>query len=286
MSTKTPTYVFFGTGNFAEPLLRHLKDLNFLPSYIVTSPDKPAGRHQIMTPPRVKIFAEENNIPVYQPAKLRSEETTAELKKIINDVDGVVIADYGKIIPDALIALSPTGFINIHPSLLPIYRGPTPVHATILDNNRQTGVTLIKIDSEMDHGPIIAQEPLEIDESIWPCSLDHMYEILSKKGAGLLAHVYPEYIQGNVTPREQDHEKATYVKMIDKADAEVNPLTDPIADIYLKFQAYTPWPGVFFMHNGKRVKIKAMNGAEIQRVTPEGKPELDFKEYVKYHPLV
>ncbi|MEN9604524.1 MAG: hypothetical protein RJB39_209 [Candidatus Parcubacteria bacterium] len=285
MSLKNPTYIFFGTGYFAEPLLNHLKTLNFLPSYIVTSPDKPSGRHQIMTPPRVKIFAEENDIPIFQPAKLKSEESMTELRKIIDGAEGVVIADYGKMLPQILLDLSPTGFINIHPSLLPEYRGPTPVHATILNNNPKTGVTLIKIDALMDHGPIIAQEPVFIDETIWPLPIDQLYEILAKKSAELLAHVLPEYLTGNVTPREQDHDKATIVKFIDKADAEVHPLTDSIADIYLKFQAYKLWPGIFFMNNGKRVKIKDMNGAEILRVTPEGKPELDYKEYVKYHPL-
>lgn len=280
-----PTYVFFGTGHFAEPLLRHLKGLDFLPSYIITTPDKPVGRHQIITPPPVKLFAEEHNIPVYQPSRLKNEETVVELQKILSTHQGVVIADYGKIIPQNIIDISPTGFVNIHPSLLPEYRGPTPVHAAILHNNRHTGVTLIRIDDQMDHGPIIAQESVDIDEHMWPYSLEYAYEILSKKGAELLLHTYASYLKGNLVPREQDHDKATYVKMIDKADAEVNPLLDSIADIYLKFQAYTPWPGIFFMHDGKRVKIKAMNGAEILRVTPEGKPELDFKEYVKYHPL-
>jgi methionyl-tRNA formyltransferase len=101
----------------------------------------------------------------------------------------------------------------------------------------------------------------------------------------MLKESLPSYLDGSLIPQEQDHARATIVKFIDKADAEVNPVTDSIENIYLKFQAYTPWPGVFFIHNGKRVKIKSMNGAEILRVTPEGKPELDFKEYVKYHPL-
>lgn len=284
MSAK-PAYVFFGNGNFAEPLLNHLKEIDFLPSFIVTSPDKPAGRHQIMTPTRVKIFAEENNIPTFQPAKLKDEATLAELKKIIDAADTCIIADYGKILPQALLDLSSTGFINIHPSLLPEYRGPTPVHATLLNNNRQTGVTLIKIDELMDHGPILAQEPVLIDETVWPLDIEEMYNILSKKGAEMLKEVLPPYLAGTLIPQEQDHDKATYVKFVDKADAEVHPATDSVESIYLKFQAYRHWPGIYFMHDGKRVKIKMMNKAEILRVTPEGKPELDFKEYVKYHPL-
>ncbi len=283
---KTPSYVFFGTGHFALPTLQNLKDAGFLPSFIVTSPDKPVGRHQVITPPPVKVFADEHNIPTFQPTSLKTPEVLEELRKIISQHEAVVVADYGKIIPQNILDLSPNGFLNIHPSLLPIYRGPTPVQATILNNNRHTGVTIIKMDHLMDHGPIVAQTYVDIEDDVWPVSLSELYTILSKHGAELLIQTLPDYIKGTIDLQEQDHDKATYVKMIDKADSEVFPQTEPVSSIYLKFQAYESWPGIFFMHNGKRVKIKAMNKDEILRVTPEGKTELDFKEYIKYHPLM
>ncbi len=279
-------YIFFGTGHFALPVLKHLKEKSFLPSLIITSPDKPVGRHQIITPPLTKVFAIENNIPVYQPESLKNETVFEDIKKYITEHEAVVVADYGKIIPQNILDLSPNGFLNIHPSLLPEYRGPTPVQATILNNNPHTGVTIIKMDHLMDHGPIVAQEKKDIDTAIWPVSLEELFEILAVVGAELLIKTLPAYVHGDLIPVEQDHNKATYVKMIDKADSEVFPQTESISSIYLKYQAYQNWPGIFFMHNDKRVKIKKMNRDEILRVTPEGKTELDFKEYVKYHPLV
>lgn len=283
--TSIPNYIFFGTGHFAEPLLKHLKELDFLPSFIITTPDKPVGRHQVITPPRAKVFANENNIPVFQPDSLKDENSLQKLKEIISSAEAVVVADYGKIIPQNILDLSSNSFLNIHPSLLPEYRGPTPVQATILHNNSHTGVTIIKMDHLMDHGPIVAQEEVVIEEYSWPISLDEAFQIFGKSGAELLVQTLPAYIKGEIIPFEQDHSKATYVKMIEKSHGEVDIKNDSISDIYLKYQAYENWPGIFFMHNGKRVKIKKMTKDEILRVTPEGKTELDFKEYVKYHPL-
>ena len=276
-------YIFFGTGHFALPILKHLKERNFLPSLIITSPDKPVGRHQVVTPPPTKVFAQEYNIPVYQPEKLKDEKVLADIASYIKDVDAVVVADYGKIIPQAMLDLSPNGFLNVHPSLLPLYRGPTPVQSTILQDDRHTGVTIIKMDHLMDHGPIVSQVTKDIES--WPCSASVLYEILAKVGADMLIESLPAYCRGELLPTEQDHERATYVKMIDKADSEVFPKTQNMREIYLKYLAYEGWPGIFFIHEGKRVKIKSMTEHEILRVTPEGKTELDFKEYIKYHPL-
>lgn len=276
-------YIFFGTGHFALPILKHLKEKNFLPSLIITSPDKPVGRHQTITPPPTKIFAQEHNIPVYQPEKLKDEKVLTDIASYIKDVDAVVVADYGKIIPQAMLDLSPNGFLNIHPSLLPLYRGPTPVQSTILADDRHTGVTIIKMDHLMDHGPIVTQVAKDIEP--WPCSASELYETLAEVAVQMLVESLPAYCRGELTPTGQDHERATYVKMIDKADSEVFPKTQKMREIYLKYLAYEGWPGIFFMHEGKRVKIKSMTEDEILRVTPEGKTELDFKEYVKYHPL-
>lgn len=282
---KAPRYIFFGTGHYALPILHNLKSLNFLPSYIVTTPDRPVGRHQILTAPLAKTFAIENNIPVYQPESLKNLDTLEKCREILKDAEAVVVADYGNIIPQNILDLSENGFLNIHPSLLPEYRGPTPVQAAILNNNRHTGVTIIKMDNLMDHGPIIAQEKASIDPAAWPCSLDELYSILAKIGAELLVQTLSVYIEDKSIAKEQDHKKATYVKLIDKADSEVNIKTDPISSIYLKYQAYQHWPGIFFIHAGKRVKIKKMSPNTILQVTPEGKKEMDFVEYLKHHPL-
>jgi methionyl-tRNA formyltransferase len=283
-----PTFVFFGTGHFAEEVLRTFIEAGHVPAYLITSPDKPVGRHQIITPPPAKILAMEHGIPVLQPVKLRDEASLAELKSIIDTVDACVVADYGKILPQSLLDLSKNGFLNIHPSLLPLHRGPAPLQATILCGEKHTGVTIILMDALMDHGPIVAQ--VEEDVALLPCPVRDFSNYMAKKGADLLLQVLPDFVAGNINPKEQNHDAATVTKMIDKKDGEVlfdDVLGNNLKNVYLKYCAYKDWPEIFFMHEGKRVKIKEMkcdDGAcEILRVTPEGKNEVAWSEYAKHH---
>jgi methionyl-tRNA formyltransferase len=279
-----PTFIFFGTGHFAEHVLQTLIAQNHLPTFVISSPDKPVGRHQIMTAPAAKIVAQKAGIQVFQPEKLRTPEALAELKTLIDQVDVCVVADYGKILPQALLDLCPKGFLNIHPSLLPLHRGPAPLQATILSGDNKTGVTIIKIDADMDHGPIVAVQQVEIPLETWPCTTSELSAQMADIGARLLINTLPAYVAGNAKLVPQDHDVATYTKMIDKKDAEVS--YDYIqkcilADIYLKYCAYKDWPEVFFIKDGKRVKIKKMsytNGIyKIERVVFEGKSEVDWK---------
>lgn len=287
-----PNFIFFGTGHYAEHILKTFIEEGHMPSYVICSPDKPVGRHQIITPPATKVLAESVGIKVFQPEKLRTPETLAELKTIIDQVDVCVVADYGKIIPQTLIDLCSNGFLNIHPSLLPLYRGPAPLQATILSGDNKTGVTIIKIDAEMDHGPVVAVQHEDIPKTMWPCLLSELSNHMAKIGAKLLIKVLPEYISGTIKLQEQDHPNATYTKMIEKKDAEIS--FDDIkeknlAQIYLKYCAYKDWPEIFFLHNNKRVKIKKMSHIDgiytIDRVTPEGKTEISWTDFVKYHPI-
>ena len=186
--------------------------------------------------------------------------------------------------------LSPQGFLNIHPSLLPIHRGPAPLQATILHGDLHTGITIIKIDALMDHGPIVVQQKECIPEDMWPCTTKELSEYMAKKSALLLIQTLPSYIAGTCNLVEQHHDDATYTHMIEKKNGEV--LWDDIVNknlhsIYVKYCAYKEWPEVFFMHNNKRVKIKHMsyvNGIyTIDRVTPEGKSEIAWSEYLTHH---
>lgn len=288
--TTLPSYIFFGTGHFAEHILKTLITENHAPTYIVTSPDKPVGRHQTITPPPVKVLVEAHGIQVFQPEKLRTPEALDALREIIEKVDVCVVADYGKILPQALLDLSPKGFLNIHPSLLPVHRGPAPLQATILSGDSKTGVTIIKIDAEMDHGPVVAVQEETISADMWPCAVSTLSAHMAEKSAKLLIQILPEYVAGNTELIEQDHSKATYTKMIDKKDAEVT-LSDihdnNLKDIYFKYCAYKDWPEIFFIHDGKRVKIKKMSVVDgtytIDRVVPEGKNEVDWEVYKKGH---
>ncbi len=285
MQNTYPSYIFFGTGHFAEQTLITLIEQGCIPRYVISSPDKPVGRHQIITPPAAKVVAEKAGITVYQPEKLRTPEALAELTSLINQVDVCVVADYGKILPQALLDMCPKGFLNIHPSLLPLHRGPAPLQATILSGNNKTGVTIIKIDAEMDHGPIVAVQHEEIPPTMWPCTTGELSAHMAHIGAQLLTKTLPAYVAGNITLLEQDHTLATYTKMIDKKDAEVSYddiQKGELSNIYLKYCAYKDWPEVYFMKDGKRVKIKKMSCVDgmykIERVVFEGKSEVDWKE--------
>lgn len=291
-SSHKPSFIFFGTGHFAEQILKTLVEQNNAPTYIVTAVDKPVGRHQVMTPSAVKVIADTHSIPTYQPSSLKNEETLSSLKEIIEKVDVCVVADYGKILPQTLLDLSQKGFLNIHPSLLPLYRGPSPLQATILNNDSHTGISIIKIDALMDHGPLVAVQKETIPEDMWPCSVQELSVYLAEKSAFLLIKTLPLYIKNETEPKDQDHSKATYTKMIDKKDAEVafsDIEQNNLHDIYLKYCAYKEWPEVFFIHQGKRIKIKHMsfinNLYTIDKVIPEGKKEISWIEYKKHHLL-
>lgn len=270
-------YIYFSTGFFGEAVLKNLLSNNIIPSYIITSPDRPQGRHQIVTSGPIKNIAEENNIPFFQPEKLNTEETLNEIKKNIDNDTLCVVCDYGKILPQDLLDLKGIDFINIHPSLLPTFRGPAPLQNTILENMRNTGITIIQMDNKMDHGPIIAQKEISIEENIWPVSTLELSDILSKESAILLVEVMENYKNKTIKYTEQDHKSATYTHIIEKKEAEIFPDIDSISNIYKKYQAYKHWPEAFYINkDGKRVKIKKMNKDGIQRILIEGKNESDF----------
>ncbi len=272
-NSSQPNFIYFSTGFFGEAVLKNLLAQNIVPRYIITSPDKPVGRHQVIEAGPIKKLAIEHNIPYFQPTKLKDEETLKKFKEIITPDTICVVADYGKILPQVLLDLATKDFINIHPSLLPLFRGPAPLQNTILNNIKNTGVTIIKMDDQMDHGPIVAQKEFSINENIWPCSTLELSDILAKVAADLLI----ETLNNEIEYKVQDHDQATYTKMISKSDAEVFPESESIEDIYRKYQAYKIWPEAFYMNkDGKRVKIKKMSKDKIERVIVEGKAESDF----------
>lgn len=270
-------FIYFSTGFFGEAVLENLLEKGILPKHIITSPDKPVGRHQIIEAGPIKKLAIQNNIPYIQPEKLKTEDSLEIFNTVIGKDTICVVADYGKILPKVLLDIKSKDFINIHPSLLPLFRGPAPLQNTILENNLNTGVTIIQMDELMDHGPIVAQKEFSIDENIWPCSTLELSNILAKVAADLLIETLDKYNNNQIDYIEQNHDKATYTKMINKSEGEIFPDKDSITDIYKKYQAYSIWPGVFYINkDGKRVKIKKMNKEKIERIVVEGKSESDF----------
>jgi methionyl-tRNA formyltransferase len=269
--------LFFGTPKFSLPALTQLKENDFNIIGVVTQPDKPAGRKKILTPPPIKLLAEKLQLPVYQWEK-NDKEVLEKINKIKPDL--IVVVAYGKILPKELVNLPPYGCLNLHPSLLPKYRGPSPIQTAILNGETKTGVTIIKLDQETDHGPIVAQKEFDILE-------DDDYESLSNslacEGAEVLVKIIPNYIAGEIKPKEQNHAQATESKIIEKNDGEINWQKNP-AEIDQQIRAYHPWPGAWTEATGKRVKIlKAhLENGELflDWVQPEGKEPMRYDDFL------
>jgi methionyl-tRNA formyltransferase len=274
-------------------VLEELQKAGYSPALVVTAPDRPAGRGLKLTPPPVKIWAINNKIKFIQPEKLDqntgypSERTFVRADKIQNTKAlFAVVASYGQIIPRSIIDIFPKGMLNIHPSLLPKYRGPSPVQAQILADEKKIGVTIMLVDEKVDHGAILANYELGITNYAWPLLAPKLEELLAQEGGKLLARIIPKWIAGEIEPREQNHTKATFTKKIIKEDGliEEKDIVEKPYQTYLKICAYAPWPGVHFFSNGKRVKIKRANFADGALkdiiVVPEGGKEADYKEII------
>ena len=274
-------FAFFGTDEFAVTVLNTLALKGLSPSLVVTTPDAPKGRHLTLTPPPVKDWAEERKIPILQPEKLKDEALKSELENM--NLDLFVVASYGKIIPESIFNIPKYKTLNIHPSLLPKLRGASPVSTAILEDLKDTGVTVMQIDAGMDHGPIVAQENYHVGEWLPKQELE---STLATVGAMLLAKTIPGYINGTIQPIPQDDTKASYTKMVEKKDAEIDLRDDPYLN-FRKILAYAEWPKAFTFFETASHKIRAQiteatfeNGELlILKVIPEGKKEMDFEDF-------
>lgn len=279
---------FFGGEPLSIPVLEELKKNGIIPDLIVCNPDRPSGRKMTLTAPPIKNWAEINNLPVFQPESYKDEAVKQKLQQ--DNYDLFIVVAYGKIIPKDIIELPKYGTINVHPSLLPKLRGPSPIRSAILNDTRKTGVTIMLMDEKMDHGPILAQETTEIKPEDWPIDGTKLDEILANQGGRLLAKTIPEYIKGNLKPTPQDHAAATFCSKITKdlSELEIDPHNLPQGSKayqhLLKIKAFAGWPETFFMYQGKRIKIKdaQLDGDGkllITKIIPEGKKETEFASY-------
>lgn len=285
---KSSTIVFFGTPLFATAVLDELAVAGIMPSLVVTTPNAPKGRRLILTPPDAKVWAERQNIPVLQPHSLQSLKKDIELAPLINtDWDLFIAAAYGKKLPADILALPKHGTLNVHPSLLPKFRGASPVRSAILEDVRETGVSIMLMDEMLDHGPIVAQARIELEKSDWPPRAILFEQLMAHAGGQLLAETIPLWLEGTITPEEQDHTKATCSQKITKDMGQIDLSDEPYHNL-LKIRAYDGWPGTYFMHsrNGKEIRVKIMdatladNGTlQILRVIPEGKKEMGYEDF-------
>ncbi|UFS63312.1 methionyl-tRNA formyltransferase [Sulfurimonas sp. HSL-3221] len=237
--------IFMGTPDYASRILETLiaqDDIEVVAAY--TQPDKPVGRKKVMTPPPVKTVAEAAGIPVYQPDRLRDEVTVETLQAI--PCDYIVVAAYGQILPKAVLAHAPC--INLHASILPQYRGASPIQQSLLNGDKETGVTAMLMEEGLDTGPILLIERIAIgdDETV-----GSLFERLTDLAAEMTPQVLRSYPK--LTPVPQNDADASLCKKISKADGEV--AFDDARSLYNKYRAFTPWPGVYLESGLKLTKM-------------------------------
>lgn len=228
------TIIFFGTDTFSASALRSLIEAEYKISAVVTKPDSKSGRGQQLVAPLVKQIAQEHGIPVWQPTKLIE---IADDVKSLGDVVGV-LSSYGRIVPQAVIDLFHPGIINIHPSLLPLYRGPSPIETALMNGDSQTGVSIMKLTAEMDAGPIYAQEVYKLDGTE---TAPELYETLSALGGRMLIETLPGIIEGNLLPSPQAN-AAIYCYLLKKEDAPLNTNEMTAIQAERQVRAYLAFP--------------------------------------------
>ncbi len=277
MNKKSIKFVFFGTPEFSTIVLDELKNAGYVPSLIITAHDRPVGRKHTITSPPVKIWADKNNIECWQPEHPR--DVIKELAERNDDI--FIIASYGYIVSQKILDIPKYGVLNVHTSLLPKYRGASPIESAILNGDTETGSTIMKMSLKMDVGPILSQTVIPIDNKI---TKPELFEILAHDGGKLLTKVLEPYIKGEIKEREQEHSLATYCKKLTKEDANLTNINNDIKK-WNKYRAFYGWPGSFIFDNNLRLKItkakKENNKFIIEKVIPAGKNEMDYAVYLK-----
>ncbi len=244
-----------GTPDYAQKILErllHEADIDVVAVY--TQPDKPVGRKKVMTPPEVKVLAEEKNIPVYQPNRLRDVEVVSELLRI--ECDYIVVAAYGQILPRAILDHAPC--INLHASILPKYRGASPIQQVLLNDDKQTGVTAMLMEEGLDTGDILKIESMNVPKSMM---VETLFEELTLVATNLTVDVLQNF--ETFQPEKQDENQATHCKKITKKDGEVN--FESAYEVYNKYRAFTPWPGIFLESGMKLKKIELSDKCSLYK---------------------
>ncbi|MBN1855938.1 MAG: methionyl-tRNA formyltransferase [Dehalococcoidia bacterium] len=254
-----------GTPAFSVPSLRALVQAGHTIAAVYTQPDQPAGRGRELKPSAVKQEAILQGIPVEEVDTLRTDESVARLASYKPDV--IVVAAFSHILPTRVLELPSRGCLNIHPSLLPLHRGPSPIAASLLAGDKETGVTIMLMDEGLDTGPVLAQDRVEIAEEDTTGSLTGR---LGTLGAGLLVDTIAGWILGEIAARRQDDSMATYSEKIVAADGVLE-WREPAEVLWRRIRAYNPWPGCYTMWGEKRLKVHAATVAEGEASTAVGR---------------
>lgn len=245
---------FFGTHQFAVTILQALIDAPFIEvAHVVTQPDEPVGRKQVLTPPPVKILADKYNIPVAQPASLK----TFEFGPLTTDLN--VVAQYGRIIPKSIIEAPQFRTLNVHTSLLPKYRGASPIQFALWHGETETGVTIMQMDEGMDTGPILLQKKIDILKDETYLELDAR---LAETGAKALLEALPQYIGGTLQGQPQTNAEATLTTLLTREDGRVD-WKKSAQEVYNQYRGLTPWPGLWTMWGEKRLKLTDVRPSDV-----------------------
>ncbi len=274
--TIKPKVVFMGTPDFAATILTTIiRSFLFDVCCVITAPDKPVGRKQILTPSAVQIVAQRYNIKVGH-----------AMSNFLNiKPDLIVLAAYGQILPKEILDIPKYGCLNVHPSLLPKYRGPSPIQSFILSGDKKTGVTIILMDTKIDHGGIVANLKFEIQNS--KITYKELHNKLAELGANLLVETIPRWIKRDAKPKPQDEKRATYTKILTREHGRID-WRKPAQEIERQIRAFDPWPGTYTIYKGKILKIlkaeAVQNKLIIKQVQLEGKKPMSFEDFLRGHP--
>jgi len=287
--------IFMGTPDYAEAILQRIIDTDNMEVVgVYTQPDKPVGRKKVMTPPEVKVLAEKNSIKVYQPSRLRDEDTVKELLTI--ECDFIIVAAYGQILPLEVLEHAPC--INLHASILPQYRGASPIQQTLLNGDKKTGVTAMMMDVGLDTGDIIKVSEIEVSDILM---VESLFDKLTQVASDLTIDVLQNF--SSYSTCRQDDALSTHCSKITKKDGEVE-FRDALT-LYNKYRAFTPWPGIY-LNSGLKLKeielvenssknkagkilhvekshivVGCENGSiKILKVQPQSKKEMDIASYI------
>jgi len=285
MSEKELNFAYFGTPDVASRTLEILYTAGYMPKIIITSPDRKSGRGMEMHESETSKWAREHNIPCLKPEKIDGafiEVLKKEFEKL--EITLSIVVAYGKILPETLIKHPKLGTVNIHYSLLPMYRGASPLEACLLAGDTVTGVSIQQMAYKLDSGAIINESQLGIN-------IEDTKKILRDKliklGGESLCEILPKIESGDIDPKIQNENLATYCSKITKEDGEINIEGDARKN-YNKYRAYYGWPGVYFFtkKHGKKIRVKITkakyenNSFIIEQVIPEGKKETDYKNFL------
>ena len=266
-----------GTPELAKTVLEKLiASKIYTPSLVITQPDKPVGRKHILTPPPVKMCAKAHNIPVLQPNTIKDQTFIDRIWEENPDI--IIVAAYGKIIPKAIIAIPKRGILNVHTSLLPRWRGASPVQSAILSGDTITGATIMLIDEGLDTGPILSQNSIAINADD---TTETLLEKLAKCGGDLLLETLPGWCAGEIEPYEQNHTAATLTKILSKEDGEIRP-EHTAEHIERMIRAFSPWPGAYMQlrHNdSSSTKLKVIRAHTVSCETDHAPLTLFLTEH-------